>query len=251
MDYELILRRAEMEADVILWDGGNNDLPFYKPDLNIVVADPHRAGHELSYYPGETNMRMADIVIVNKVDTAEPEKVAQVEANIRSANPHATILRANSPVAVDKPEMVKGKRVLVIEDGPTLTHGEMKYGAGLVAAKRLGAAEIVDPRPYACGSIRNVFVKYPHVTEVLPAMGYGDKQVKELSDTIAAVPCDVVLIATPIDLTRVLTIDKPSTRVTYELEEHDRNVLPRAIKAAIERRRNEVADGPEVTHGAR
>ena len=233
VDYELILRRAEMEADVILWDGGNNDLPFYKPDLNIVVADPHRAGHELSYYPGETNMRMADIVIVNKVDTAEPEKVAQVEANIRSANPHATILRANSPVAVDKPEMVKGKRVLVIEDGPTLTHGEMKYGAGLVAAKRLGAAEIVDPRPYACGSIRNVFVKYPHVTEVLPAMGYGDKQVKELSDTIAAVPCDVVLIATPIDLTRVLTIDKPSTRVMYELEEHDLTVLPRAIAKAV------------------
>jgi predicted GTPase len=251
VDYELILRRAEMEADVILWDGGNNDLPFYKPDLNIVVADPHRAGHELTYYPGETNMRMADIVIVNKVDTAEPEKIAQVEANIRSANPHAIILRANSPVTVDKPEMVKGKRVLVIEDGPTLTHGEMKYGAGLVAAKRLGASEIVDPRPYACGSIRNVFVKYPHVTEVLPAMGYGAKQVKELSDTIAAVPCDVVLIATPIDLTRVLAIDKPSTRVTYELDEHDRNVLPRAIKAAIERRKSEPANGPEVTHGAR
>ena len=251
VDYELILRRAEMEADVILWDGGNNDLPFYKPDLNIVIADPHRPGHELSYYPGETNLRMADIVIVNKVDTAEPEKIAQVEANIRSANPRAKILRANSPVTVRNPEMVKGKRVLVIEDGPTLTHGEMRYGAGLVAALRHQAAEIVDPRPYACGSIRNVFVKYPHLTQVLPAMGYGARQMKELSDTIAAVPCDVVLIATPIDLAHVLMIDKPSTRVTYELEEHDLDVLPKAIKAAIERRNRETPSEPEVTHGAR
>ena len=251
VDYELILRRAEMEADVILWDGGNNDLPFYKPDLNLVVADPHRPGHELSYYPGETNVRMADIVIINKVDTAEPEKIALVEANVRGINSHATILRANSPVTVTNPELIKGKRVLVIEDGPTLTHGEMRYGAGLVAAIRHQAAEIVDPRPYARGSIKGVFEKYAHLTQVLPAMGYGERQIAELSETIAAVPCDAVLIATPIDLTRVLTIGKPSTRATYELDEHDRTVLPKAIAAAIARRKAEGADAPEVPHGAR
>jgi len=250
VDYEQILRRAEKEADVVLWDGGNNDLPFYRPDLNIVVADPHRPGHELAYYPGETNVRMADLVIVNKVDTAEPEKIAQVEANVRGLNPRATILRANSPVTVRDPALVKGRRVLVIEDGPTLTHGEMRYGAGLVAALRHQAAEIVDPRPYACGSIRNVFVKYPHLTQVLPAMGYGERQVAELSETIAAVPCDAVLVATPIDLAHVLTIDKPSTRVTYDLEEHDRTVLPRMIQAAIERHSRESHDSHEVTHGA-
>ncbi len=251
VDYELILRRAETEADVILWDGGNNDMPFYKPDLNIVVADPHRPGHELSYYPGETNVRMADLVIVNKVDTAEPGNVAIVEANVRSINPRATILRANSPVTVTDPSLVKGKRVLVIEDGPTLTHGEMKYGAGLVAAMKNQAAEIVDPRPYARGSIKAVFEKYSHLTQVLPAMGYGEKQVAELSETIAAVPCDTVLVATPIDLQHVLKIDKPSTRVTYELDEHDKDVLPRAIGAAIERRRRAGQDAPEVSHGTR
>ena len=250
VDYELILRRAETEADVILWDGGNNDLPFFKPDLDIVVADPHRPGHELNYYPGETNLRMADLVIVNKVDTAEPANVAIVEANIKAVNPHATILRADSPVTVGDPSLVRGKRVLVIEDGPTLTHGEMPYGAGWVAAKRLGAGTIVDPRPYARGSIKRVFEKYTHLTQILPAMGYGDRQIAELSETIAAVPCDSVLIATPIDLAHVLKLDKPSTRVRYELDEQDKDVLPRAIAAAIERRKN--ADHvTEVGHGTR
>jgi len=233
VDYEAILRRAEREADVVLWDGGNNDTPFYRPDLNLVVADPHRPGHELRYYPGETNVRMADIVVINKVDTADPEAIQAVEANVRALNPKATILLANSPVTVEQPEAVKGKRVLVIEDGPTLTHGEMRYGAGLVAARMLQAAEIVDPRPYAQGSIKQVFEKYSHLTQILPAMGYGELQVAELSATIKAVPCDLVLIATPIDLRHVLTIDKPSTRVTYELEEHDRTVLPRAIAKAV------------------
>ncbi|HUK63524.1 MAG TPA: cyclic 2,3-diphosphoglycerate synthase [Dongiaceae bacterium] len=251
VDYELILRRAETEADVILWDGGNNDLPFFRPDLNIVVADPHRPGHEIAYYPGETNLRMADVVIVNKVDTAAPEHIATVEANIRAANPRATLLRANSPVTVREPDRVRGKRVLVIEDGPTLTHGEMRYGAGLVAARQLKAAEIVDPRPYACGSIKGVFERYPHLTQVLPAMGYGERQIAELSETIAAVPCDVVLIATPIDLAHVLKLDKPSTRVTYELEEHDKAALPKAIAGAIERRARGEGDRSEVGHGAR
>jgi predicted GTPase len=233
VDYEAILRRAEQEADVVLWDGGNNDTPFYRPDLNIVVADPHRPGHELRYYPGETNVRMADIVVINKVDTADAEAIQTVEANVRSLNPKAVILRANSPVTVEQPEAVKGKRVLVIEDGPTLTHGEMRYGAGLVAARKLQAAEIVDPRPYAQGSIKQVFEKYSHLTQILPAMGYGERQVAELSATIDAVPCDLVLIATPIDLRHVLTIGKPSTRVMYELEEHDPTVLPRAIAKAV------------------
>jgi predicted GTPase len=249
VDYELILRRAEMEADVVLWDGGNNDLPFYRPDLSIVVADPHRPGHEMAYYPGETNVRMADIVIINKVDTAEPERVALVEANVRALNPRATLLRAASPVTVRDPERVTGKRVLVIEDGPTLTHGDMRYGAGLVAAQRHHAAEIVDPRPYARGSIKAVFEKYGHLTQVLPAMGYGEKQIAELSETIAAVPCDTVLIATPIDLGHVLGLDKPATRVTYELDEEDKSVLPTAIAAML---RRHAAAGPadtEVPHG--
>jgi len=247
VDYEQILRAAEREADVILWDGGNNDLPFYRPDLNIVVVDPHRPGHELRYYPGEINLRMADVVIVNKVDTAEPENIATVEANVRATNPRATLLRANSPVTVTDPSLIQGRRVLVIEDGPTLTHGEMRYGAGLVAALRLHAAEIVDPRPYARGTIRGVFEKYPHLTQVLPAMGYGERQVAELSETIAAVPCDSVLIATPIDLGHVLKLDKPSTRAIYELDEHDRTVLPRLIAACLPARRSH----PEVTHAAR
>ncbi len=235
VDYERILRLAEQEADVILWDGGNNDFSFYRPDLNIVVADPHRPGHELRYYPGETNLRMADVVIINKVDTADAANVSQVEANVRSVNPRATVLKANSPVTVRDPDLVRGKRVLVIEDGPTLTHGEMRYGAGLVAAHRLNASEIVEPRPYARGSIQEVYQKYAHLSQVLPAMGYGERQMSELSATIEAVPCDVVLVATPIDLGRVLKITRPSTRVTYELEEHDRTVLPQAIAAAIEK----------------
>jgi predicted GTPase len=245
VDYEAILRRAEQEADVVLWDGGNNDTPFYRPDLHLVVADPHRAGHELRYYPGETNVRMADLVILNKVDTADPEAVRTVETNVRALNPRALVLRANSPVTVGDPDAVKGKRVLVIEDGPTLTHGEMRYGAGLVAARKLQAAEIVDPRPYAQGSIKQVFEKYPHLTQILPAMGYGGRQVAELSATINAVPCDVVLIATPIDLGRILKIDKPSTRVIYELEEHDPDALRRAIGQAL------AAEKGAVSRGAR
>jgi predicted GTPase len=245
VDYEAILRRAEQEADVVLWDGGNNDTSFYRPDLNIVVADPHRPGHELRYYPGETNVRMADIVVLNKVDSASPEAVREVEANVRALNPRATLLRADSPVTVKDPGAIKGKRVLIIEDGPTLTHGEMRYGAGMVAARKLGAAEIVDPRPYAQGSIKQVFQKYSHLTQILPAMGYGARQVAELSATINAVPCDVVLIATPIDLGRVLKIDKPSTRATYELEEHDPSVLPQAIARAL------AAEKGAVPRGAR
>jgi len=250
VDYERILRRAEAEADVILWDGGNNDLPFYRPDLHVVVADPHRAGHERSYYPGETNVRLADVVIVNKVDTAEPAAVEAVEAGVRSINRRALLLRADSPVTVQDPDVVRGRRVLVIEDGPTLTHGEMRYGAGLVAARRLGAAEIVDPRPWARGSIRAVFEKYPHVTEVLPAMGYGPVQVEELSETIAATPCDAVLIATPIDLAHLMTLTRPATRATYELREHDPAALERAIADALARRAPPAAIPAEVSHVA-
>ena len=217
VDYEMILREAEKEADVILWDGGNNDTSFYKPDLYIVVADPHRPGHELTYYPGETNTRMADVVVINKVDTAKPEDIATVEANVRSVNPKARIIRADSPVTVDDPAAVKGKRVLVVEDGPTLTHGEMKIGAGHVAATKCGAAEIIDPRSCAVGSIKDTFAKYTHVTHVLPAMGYGDKQMKELEQTINAVDCDLVLVGTPIDLGSLININKPSQRVKYEM----------------------------------
>jgi predicted GTPase len=218
VDYERILREAEKESDVIVWDGGNNDMPFYKPDLNIVVADPHRPGHELTYHPGETNIRMADVVIVNKVDTADPEKVKLVKENIKMVNPNARILDAASPVTADRPELIKGKRVLVIEDGPTLTHGNMPYGAGTIMARNSGAAEIVDPKPYAVGSIKESYKKYTHLGAILPALGYGDKQVAELKETIDRIPCDVVVIGTPIDLRRVITISKPTVRVKYELK---------------------------------
>ena len=233
IDYEEILRQAEKEADVILWDGGNNDTPFYKPDLYITVADPHRPGHELRYYPGETNLRMADVIVVNKVGTAEPKDVQTVLNNIKTANPSATVVQANSPVTVADADGIKGKRVLVIEDGPTLTHGEMPYGAGHVAARQFGAAEIVDPRPFAQGSIKATFEKYDHVTEILPAMGYSDKQVAELEATIDATPCDLVLVATPIDLGRILKINKPAMRVLYELDELDKSLLPDAIAKAV------------------
>ncbi len=235
VDYEAILAAAEAEADVILWDGGNNDLPFVRPDLDIVVVDPHRAGHETRYYPGETNLRMADLVVVNKVGTADSAAVEQVEANVRRVNPRATVVRAASPVTVREPALVKGKRVLVVEDGPTVTHGEMPYGAGYVAAKQLGAAEVVDPRPWAQGSLKGVFEKYGHLSEVLPAMGYGDRQVEELRATIAAVPCDTVVIATPIDLGRIVKIEKPATRALYELDEQDPEVLPKAIRETLDR----------------
>jgi predicted GTPase len=218
VDYEVILRQAEQEADVIVWDGGNNDLSFYKPDLTIVVADPHRAGHELAYHPGETNLRMANVVIINKVDTADPQKVKLVKENIKMTNPNATVLEAASPITADKPEGVRGKRVLVIEDGPTITHGNMPYGAGMIFAEKFGAGTIVDPRPYAVGSIREAYRKYGHLGAILPALGYGGKQVAELKETIDRTPCDVVVIGTPIDLRRVITIKQPTVRVKYELK---------------------------------
>ncbi len=219
VDYEAILREAEKEADVILWDGGNNDMPFYKPNVTFTVVDPHRPGHELTYYPGNTSLRLADAVIVNKIDSAKPEDILTVINNTRSVNPNAIIIEGASPLIVDKPELIKNKRVLVVEDGPTLTHGEMKYGAGTVAAQKLGAKEIVDPRPYTVNSITKTFEKYPNIGILLPAMGYGDDQMKDLEETINNVDCDSVVIGTPIDLGRILKINKPSTRVMYELQE--------------------------------
>jgi predicted GTPase len=218
VDYGKILEEAEKEADVIVWDGGNNDLPFYKPDLHIVVADPHRAGHEVAYHPGEANLRMANVVIINKVDTADPQNVKRVKENVKMVNPKAIILDAASPITADEPELIKGKRALVIEDGPTLTHGNMPYGAGTIIAQRLGAKEIVDPKPYAVGSIKETYKKYTHLGAILPAIGYGEKQIAELKETIDRTPCDVVVIGTPIDLRRVMTINKPTVRVNYELQ---------------------------------
>ena len=219
VDYEKILRQAEKEADIILWDGGNNDTPFYKSDLEIVVVDPHRPGHELSYFPGEVNLRRADVVVINKVDTAAQRDIDTVRHNIHTSNPKARILETACRVSAPAPELVKGKRVLVVEDGPTLTHGEMLYGAGVVAARKWGAAELVCPKPYAVGSIRDTFERFPHLTNLLPAMGYSVIQRHELEQTINSVPCDLVLIATPIDLARVIKLGKPSLRVTYEVEE--------------------------------
>jgi predicted GTPase len=219
VDYEEILRSAEREADIVLWDGGNNDIPFYRPDLHIVVADPHRAGHELRYHPGETNLRMAQVVIVNKVNTAEPGAIEEVIANVSKTNPHAAIIRAGSTVSAEREEAIRGKRVLVVEDGPTLTHGDMTYGAAHVAAKQFGAAAIVDPRPYAVGTIRGVFEKYRHLTDILPAMGYGDQQVRDLQASIDAVPCDLVLVGTPFDLSRLIKTRHPMMRVNYSLDQ--------------------------------
>lgn len=219
VDYEAILREAEKEVDVILWDGGNNDISFYIPDLSIVVVDPHRPGHELKYYPGETNLHLADVFVINKVDTANPEDVITVRENVRSLNADATIIEAASPLFVDDPDGIKGKRVLVIEDGPTLTHGGMAYGAGWVAARRFGAAEIVDPRPFAVGSILATYKKYPGTGTILPAMGYGSEMVKDLEKTINASDVDMVISATPIDLTRIIKVNKPMQRVRYELQE--------------------------------
>ncbi|MBI3854238.1 MAG: GTPase [Planctomycetes bacterium] len=219
VDYEKILRLAEAEADVILWDGGNNDTSFYAPDLEIVVLDPHRAGHERSYYPGEVNFLRAGVFLLNKVDSADPALVDAVLRNARAFNPRAKIIRCAMPVTVDQPERIRGKRVLVIEDGPTLTHGGMAFGAGVLAARKHGAAEIVDPRPQAVGSIADAFARYPHLDKVLPALGYGAAQIRELEETIRRVACDLVLIATPVDLRRLLTIDRPACRVSYELEE--------------------------------
>jgi predicted GTPase len=217
VDYADILAQAQQECDVLLWDGGNNDLPFYRPTVSVVVADPLRAGHETTYFPGETNIRIADVIVINKVDSATPEQLAALDATIRSINPEATVVRANSRVTVDDPDAIAGKRVLVIEDGPTLTHGEMKYGAGVVAARQHGAAEIVDPRPWAIGTIDETFRKYD-VGPVLPAMGYSDGQLAEMEKIIDAAEVDLVVIGTPIDLRRVITISKPAVRVRYDLE---------------------------------
>ncbi len=233
IDYERILHEAEKEADVILWDGGNNDMAFFKPNLYIVVADPHRPGHEVRYYPGETNARMADVVVINKTGTANPEDVKTVEQNIKRINPRAKIIKAKSPVFVDNAETIKGKRVLVVEDGPTLTHGDMKFGAGHIAARDHGAGTIVDPRPYAVGTIKKTFEKYTHVTEVLPAMGYGKKQMKELEQTINAADCDLVLVGTPIDLGALLKLNKPYLRVTYELDTASVKALQGEIEAVL------------------
>ena len=219
IDYGAILDKAEKEADIILWDGGNNDMPFYKPDLFLVVVDPHRPGHELLFYPGKSNLLMADVLVINKVDTADPENVATVKINIASVNPSATVIEAASPVKVEEPDAIKGKRCLVVEDGPTLTHGGMKFGAGVVAAEKFGASEIVDPRPWITGTIAETFETYPDIGKLLPAMGYGEQQIKDLESTINAADCDAVLIGTPIDLRKVLHIEKPSVRVTYDLKE--------------------------------
>ncbi|NLL48643.1 MAG: GTPase [Firmicutes bacterium] len=222
VDYEAILREAEQDpegCDVILWDGGNNDFPFLKPDLMITVADPHRAGHELSYYPGEVNMRIADVVVINKIDSASPEGIETVRQNTRKVNPNAVIVDAASPIRVDQPELIKGKRVLIVEDGPTLTHGDMKLGAGTIAAQKFGAAEIINPRDKAVGKLAETYELYPHIGDLLPAMGYSDQQRADLEATIANVDCDAVIIGTPIDLNRIVKIKQPNTRVYYDLQE--------------------------------
>jgi len=231
VDYEAIVREAEKEADVILWDGGNNDMSFYKADVTFTVVDPHRPGHELTYYPGNTCLRMADAVVVNKMESADGDDILTVMNNTKAVNPNAIIIEGASPLTVDNPELITGKRVLVVEDGPTLTHGEMKYGAGTVASQKLGAAEIVDPRPYTVNSITATYEKYPNIGILLPAMGYGEAQMKDLEETINRVDCDSVVIGTPIDLGRILNINKPSTRVMYELQEIGANTLESVLKS--------------------
>ena len=219
VDYEAILRRAEEEADVILWDGGNNDYSFYRADFEIVIVDPHRVGHELSYYPGQANLWRADCIVINKIETADPDDVIELRENIAAANPDAVVVDAASPFAVSDAAAIRGKRVLVIEDGPTLTHGEMQYGVGVIAAYKYGAAELVDPRPFAVGTIAQTYERYPNIGELLPAMGYGEQQIRDLEATINATDCDAVVVATPVDLKRILKIEKPACRVTYELQE--------------------------------
>ncbi len=234
VDYAAILEDIENEADVIVWDGGNNDLPFYKPDLWVTVVDPHRPGHEVTYYPGETNVRAADVVVINKVDTADYAAVRTVRENVAQVNAKAIVIEAASPILVDGPLAIRGKRVLVIEDGPTLTHGEMAYGAGFVAAQRLGAAEIVDPRPYAVASITDTYEKYPHTGPVLPAMGYGRKQIRDLETTINRTPCDLVIVGTPIDLTRILKIKHPMQRIRDEVQEIGKPTLEEILRDRFE-----------------
>ena len=235
VDYEAILHQAEKEADVIVWDGGNNDLSFYRPDLTITIVDPHRPGHERSYYPGETNVRLADVIVVNKVDSAQRSNVDAVIASVREINSRARIVEAASPITVDNPALIKGKRVLVVEDGPTLTHGEMKYGAGTIAATMYEAAEIVDPRPYAVRTIAQTFEKYPNTGILLPAMGYGPEQMQDLEATIENVQCDTVIIGTPVDLRRIIQIKKPSTRVEYSLAETTKPDLSDILQEFLER----------------
>ena len=237
VDYEDILRQAENEGDVILWDGGNNDTSFYKPDLDIVVLDPHRPGHELAYWPGEVNFRTAHVLIINKVDTANPDSIAVVRQNIALHNPTAQVIETACNVTVEDPSLIKGKRVLVVEDGPTLTHGEMPYGAGVVAANRYGASKLVDPRPFAVGSIKQTFEKFQHLGKVLPAMGYSEMQRHELEETIRRTPCDVVLVATPIDLARAIRIDKPCVRARYEVEEIGSPAITELLERFTEERR--------------
>jgi len=231
VDYEQILREAEKEADVILWDGGNNDLPFYNPDLQIVVTDPLRPGHELLYYPGEANLRMADIVVINKVDSASPENVETVRKNVKLARPEAKIVDAASEIHVDDEALIRGKRVVAIEDGPTVTHGGMKEGVGAIAARKFGAKELVDPKPYAVGSIKRTYEKFPHLGQVLPAMGYGEKQIRELEQTIAAIDCDSLVLGTPIDLRRIMNLPKPAVRVRYEIRETTKSTLEEILRA--------------------
>jgi predicted GTPase len=233
VDYEKILRQAEQEADVVVWDGGNNDTPFYYPDVHVVVFDPHRAGHERLYYPGETNLLMADIAVINKVDSATSEQVKLVENNIRSFNPKADVVLAESSVIADQPEKIAGRRVLVVEDGPTLTHGEMAFGAGIIAAQRLGASEIVSPKPFAVGSIAETFSRYPLVGPVLPAMGYSRKQIQDLEETINQCDCDLVLFATPIDLPKLVRIDKPTVRIRYEYQDHNAPTLESVLRRRL------------------
>ena len=233
VDYEAILRQAEQEADIVLWDGGNNDLPFFKPDLQITVVDPHRPGHEMRYWPGEANVRMSDVIVINKIDTADFEAVQEVRRNIARLNPEATVVDAASPIFVDDPAAIRGKRVLVVEDGPTLTHGGMAYGAGVIAAKRFGAAEIIDPRPWAVDSIAATYAKYPGTGPILPAMGYGEAQLHDLEATINQIPCDLVIVGTPIDLARIIDIKHPNQRVRYELQPIGQPTLEAILKERL------------------
>lgn len=257
VDYEAILRQAEQEAELIVWDGGNNDTPFFRSDLEIVVADAQRPGHEITYYPGEVNLLRAHVIVLNKIGGADPKAVATVRKNIASRNPSAAVIDADLPVFVKEPEQIRGKRVLVIEDGPTLTHGGMPTGAGIVAARKFGAAEIVDPRPYAVGSIATTYRKYPHIGPLIPAMGYGKKQMRELEQTISKTPCDLVLVATPIDLVNLLKLKKPGLRVTYEVEEFTHPNLKEILDAFTQRfspRAGRPQSGkgqPEMSGGAR
>lgn len=243
VDYEAILEAAENDpdgCDVIVWDGGNNDFSFYKPDLSITVLDPHRPGHELQYYPGEVCLRTTDVAIINKVDSASAEAIKIVENNIKAVSPTSKIIKAESTITVDQPELIKGKRVLIVEDGPTLTHGEMKIGAGTVAAQRLGAAEVIDPTPYLVGSLKETFKTFPHIENLLPAMGYGAKQLKDLEETINNIDCDAVIIGTPIDLSRVIKINKPTARIHYDLNEVDGPSLDTVLTDFINKRQVEL-----------